>query len=77
MTIEEIIRDTLMLDENIELDKDTRPEDIDAWDSLGHINIIEAIEEEFDVEIPPDVIMSIKSVGDIKSYLSSQDLLQE
>jgi acyl carrier protein len=77
MTIEKIIRETLIIDDNIELNDETGPEDIDAWDSLGHINIITAIEEEYNIEIPPEEIMNIKKVGDIKSFLSAQDLLPE
>lgn len=29
---------------------------IDSWDSLGHINLIVAIEDEFNIQLTPDEI---------------------
>ena len=42
--IEELIRQTLMLSVDTQINDQTTPQDIPAWDSLGHINIITAIE---------------------------------
>lgn len=32
-----------------------------AWDSVGHVNLITAIEEVFDVSLEPDDILDFKS----------------
>ncbi len=38
-------------------------------DSLDIADIVMSLEEEFDVEVPDDVLQNIKTVGDIVKYL--------
>ena len=68
-TIEELIREVLVLSEEVELSDQTTPYDIPAWDSLGHINIITAIEEEFDLDISPEQIGELQSIADFKALI--------
>ena len=42
--------------------KDTKIADIEAWDSLAHVMIIGAIEEELHVSIPLDIAVEIETV---------------
>jgi acyl carrier protein len=35
---------------------ETSPESIEAWDSLQHLNLILALEQEFDVQFEPEEI---------------------
>ncbi|HBQ61478.1 MAG TPA: acyl carrier protein [Balneolaceae bacterium] len=77
MTIEELIKEVLFIEEGIELTNETGPEDIDSWDSLGHVNIITAVEDEFDIEISPEEIGEIKTIGDIKKMLAQKDINPE
>jgi acyl carrier protein len=51
------------------LDLETAPGDVDAWDSLGHINVVSEVEAEFDVSIPIEKIAEIQSIGDFLPYL--------
>ena len=44
---------------------DTAIGDIAAWDSLHHIQIIAAIENEFGFRFTPDVMMDLEDVEDI------------
>ncbi len=74
MEIEKIIRETLLIDEHQIMNDETGPADIDSWDSLGHVNIITAIEEEYDIEITPEEIQNIRTIGDIKVLLASKDI---
>jgi len=39
------------------------------WDSVGHVNLMNAIEEEFDVSLEPDDIL------DFKSFAMGQEIL--
>lgn len=33
------------------------------WDSVGHVNLMNAVEEAFDISLDPDDIMDFKSFG--------------
>jgi len=45
--------------------------DVDTWDSLNHINLITAIEEEFGVSFRTDAMEKLQSVVSIKQELSA------
>ncbi|MDY6825656.1 MAG: acyl carrier protein [Bacillota bacterium] len=53
------------------LSSDTTFEDIDA-DSLDIVELVMALEEEFDLEISDQEIENIKTVGDIIKYIESK-----
>ncbi len=53
------------------LNMDTTFEDIDA-DSLDIVELVMALEEEFDLEISDQEIENIKSVGDVVRYIESK-----
>lgn len=74
MNIEELIKEVLLVEEGTELTDETGPDDIESWDSLGHVNIITAIEDEFDIEISPEEIGEIRTIGDIKKLLAQKDI---
>lgn len=74
MTIENLIKEVLFIEEGTELTDETGPDDIDAWDSLGHVNIITAVEDEFDIEISPEEIGEIRTIADIKKMLAKKDI---
>ncbi len=54
---------------NIVISTETTADDIDAWDSLTHVELMMALEEEFNVRLPTKVIMNAKNVGDLIEYL--------
>ena len=43
----------------------TTANDIDEWDSLGHIILIQAIEKEFNIQFDLDDLLEFNNVGDI------------
>lgn len=45
---------------------------IEKWDSLGHLELISALEEEFKISIEPDEILQITSVSDIEEILKKK-----
>jgi acyl carrier protein len=51
--------------------EDSSPEDIDTWDSLNQINLVLALEEEFDVRFTDDQIVQMLSVRSIIETLES------
>lgn len=50
---------------------DSSPEDIDTWDSLNQINLVLALEEEFDIRFTDDQIVEMLSVRSIIEALGS------
>jgi acyl carrier protein len=69
--IKEIIIEQLQLDGAV-ITMDTHlMKDLEA-DSLDAVEIIMAIEDEFDIEIPDDEAENFQSVGDIARYVEEQ-----
>ncbi len=60
----ELISDTFD-DDNLELSIDTKRENIEAWNSLGHIRLLTTIEEEFNVKFDLEEIESIDTIQQI------------
>lgn len=50
----------------------TRDEDLPAWDSLGQVNLMMAIEQTFDLMIEVEDFEQLKSVPAILDYLGRQ-----
>ena len=48
--------------------------DIDGWDSLGHINLVIALEQEFKVRLRPAKLARLKSLKDIAKHLEEKRL---
>lgn len=58
---------------NVPRDKlsiDSSPESIEQWESMKHINLVLAIEEEFDVQFDDEQIAELQSV---KSIITAVD----
>ena len=41
-----------------------------AWDSLGHVTLVEAVEEAFEVAFSAEEIVGFERLGDIRSALA-------
>ncbi len=52
-------------DETIELNENTTSKDIEDWDSFEHINLIVAVEKEFDIKVPMGKVTTMKDVGEM------------
>ena len=64
-----IVVDKLSVDEN-EVTMEATFEDLGA-DSLDIVEIVMALEEEFDIEISDDEAEQAKTVGDVVNYLET------
>lgn len=68
--VKEIISEQLDIDiDNIIMDSTF--EEMDA-DSLDLVELVMALEEEFDIEITDEEIEGIKTVGDVVNHISSK-----
>ena len=52
-------------DDTIEVDDLTTADDIDDWDSLEHINLVAAVEEEFGIKFKMGEVSTMKDVGEM------------
>lgn len=59
-------------DESIVVTDATTSEDIEEWDSLEHINLIAAVEQEFGVKFNMGQVVTMKNVGEMADIIMSQ-----
>ena len=50
---------------------DAAMETLTEWDSVGHVNLMMAIEQEFDIYLEVEDFARLTSVGAIATYLDS------
>jgi acyl carrier protein len=53
-----------------EVGPDSSPESIASWDSVHHLNLVLALEQEFNLQFEPEEIDQIGNVGQIVSLVS-------
>ena len=68
--VKSIVADQLDVEEEKVTAEASITEDLGA-DSLDVVDLVMSIEEEFDIEIPDEAVENIKTVGDIVSYIDS------
>ena len=59
--LKEVISAVFEIDIN-SITPSTSPEDVDNWDSMGHLNLVLALEEEFNISIPDEDVGNLLSV---------------
>ena len=47
----------------------TSPDNVDTWDSINHLNLVVAIEEEFEIEFDEEEIINLVNYELIKEYV--------
>ena len=57
---------------DIVVTEQTSANDIEEWDSLIHITLISAVEDEFDVSFDMKTVVSMKNVGDMIDAIEEQ-----
>lgn len=62
--LNEVFRDVFD-DDSISVNDETTAEDVDGWDSLIHITLIEAVEEEFGISFDMKTVVKMKNVGEM------------
>ena len=69
--IEEIFK-TELEDDSMQITYESSTNNVDKWDSMNNLIIISAIEKEFNISFPLDIIFDAKNVGDLCDYILSQ-----
>lgn len=58
--------------ESQQLTLESAPGDFPEWDSLGHLNLLSSLEDEFDISFDMDETMSIQTIKDLKEILEKK-----
>ena len=69
--LNEVFRDVFD-DESIVVNDTTTADDIEDWDSLEHINLIVAVEDEFGIKFNMGEVTTMKNVGEMVDIISKR-----
>ncbi|MCR5486282.1 MAG: acyl carrier protein [Lachnospiraceae bacterium] len=59
-----------VFDREVELHDETTASDVEGWDSLRHIMLISAVEEEFEIKFDMKAVRELKNVGAMVDVIS-------
>lgn len=59
-------------DDTIEVGESTTADDIEDWDSLNHITLIDAVESEFGVRFTMGEVSGMKNVGEMAEIIKAR-----
>jgi acyl carrier protein len=51
------------------LSEESSPSTVSSWDSLGHLNLVIALEEEFEVNLSAEEVLAMRNMGSIRRIL--------
>ena len=69
--VSRIISDQLGIDSAFEFSARTTWEELDA-DSLDLVEVLMAIEEEFDISVPDEAVAAMQTMGDLVAYIDAE-----
>lgn len=69
--LQEVFQDVFD-DDEIEIAADTTADDIDAWDSLTHVQLIVAVEKAFGLKFSTVEVMKLKNVGEFIALIDKK-----
>ena len=67
----EVFRDVFD-DDSIVINENTTSADIEDWDSIEHINLIGAVEDEFDMRFKMKEVSGMKNVGEMIGIIAER-----
>ena len=59
-------------DPSLNISRSTTANDVEAWDSLTHINLIVAVEREFGIRFTTAQVTGMKDVGDLMDLIAQK-----
>lgn len=69
--LNEVFRDVFD-DDDLEVNAETTADDIDDWDSLSHITLVSAVEDEFGIRFKMGEVSGMKNVGEMVDTIISR-----
>jgi acyl carrier protein len=59
-------------DPSLHVSDETTAADVDGWDSLSHVNLIVAVEKEFNIRMTTAEVRGLKNVSDFIALISAK-----
>jgi acyl carrier protein len=59
-------------DPSLKVNDAMRADDVEGWDSLSHINLIVAVEKEFNIRLTTAEVRGLNNVGDLMALISKK-----
>jgi acyl carrier protein len=59
-------------DSNLQITESMTADDVDAWDSLTHIDLIVEVERQFNIKLSTGAVRELKNVGDFIALISAK-----
>ena len=69
--LRQILREILEL-EDIEVQPTLKRTEVDSWDSLRHLRLVTAVEEEFGIRFSMEEIRSIEGITELQNLVSAK-----
>jgi len=69
--LKKVILNVLELDD-FDMKDETTADQVPGWDSLNHINVILAIEKEYNLKFKGLEILRIKNIGELQQLINSK-----
>ncbi|MBI4648264.1 MAG: acyl carrier protein [Bacteroidia bacterium] len=63
---------TVFGNHNLVIKPEMTAADIDGWNSLAHLNLIVAVEKEFNIKISGYEVMTLKNIGDMINLINNK-----
>jgi len=76
MMLNQLIIETFSLSSDIIVIDSQGPGDLPGWDSLGHVNLVNALERTYSISLDMDEMIAIETISDIKSLLGDKGILK-
>jgi acyl carrier protein len=54
---------------NLQISRETTASDVEAWDSLAHINLITAVEKRYKIKMALGELQDLKNVGEMADLI--------
>lgn len=51
---------------------ESSPENIEAWDSTQHLNLVLALEEKFDIQLSPEEMEKMRNIGEVVKVVENK-----
>jgi len=66
------IKKLFVLDDDLLLTDDMGPGDVPGWDSIGGINLVNIVQQKFNVDLTLEEIAMINSIKDLRKLISTK-----